>query len=717
MVLIGGGAIGRSVHLPALAALRDEGLVDLAGICDANEATAREMALKFKVSAHGIELAELTRRVDAQAVAIAVPPGPNVQLAIDALDLGLHVMSEKPPARTLAQAQRMAEAAQARPDLITMAAFNRRHAPAYKWAIEASMALGPPGTFYGRFTRSFLGQPPSDTATDWITSDASHALDLAIATMGLPNRICVARKRCGTGPDNVWTIQLHTQAGSAVLVFDFAAGRRVERFEWSGPDYDVVLELPGRGERAVRGQPLETWTASGPAGSDNVFAGYGFLDQYRAFLQAIEERRQLPNNFAYGVTFMRLVATILEMQSGESRAFPPRPPQSRFPPPVAGGGPGWGQPIPALVPSPPTVTILQLPTARQRHFDTAQLSSLSDTCDLRLRAADEWRQHLAQTRAIVTGWGGIPLTRDDLERAGQLALVVVIGASVRSVEPAYLLDRGVTLCSTADAIARSVAEHCLMLTLAGLRQLTNVDGQMHAGGWPPQPAGRFNYQAIKRQALHLPGIDPIKPLLKSLGRQIEARSRNSGGAAMWQDLDGLAVGLVGWGHIARHFARMLMPLGCEVLVYSESADASDFAPYGVRGASLAEVLGSSRVVSLHRGLTPRTRGTIGASQLALLRPGTVLINTARGPLIDENALIARLSRGDIVAALDVFDQEPLPRHHRLRKLPNAILTPHNSSSTPQCQRRAGRQALAIVADWLAGKPLAAIDLKHLSTMT
>jgi phosphoglycerate dehydrogenase-like enzyme/predicted dehydrogenase len=700
--------------LPALAALREEGLVDLVGICDVNGVAAREMAAKFQVADVGAELADLVRRVDAQAVTIAIPPGPNVQLAIDALSLGLHLMTEKPPARTVGQARRMAEAASAHPELVTMTAFNRRHAPFYARAIQASKALGPPSAFHGRFTRASLGQGPSDTATDWITSDASHALDLAIATMGMPVRVSVARRRCGTGPDNVWTIQLHTASGSAVLVFDFAAGRRVERFEWSGPGYDVSLELPGRGEWAVRGRAVEVWTAQAAQNhnkSDNVFADYGFLDQYRAFVDAIRERRQPPNNFAYGVTFMRLVATILDMQSGESREFQAEVVE----PPMPSAANEQGRV--RLAPTRPAVWILQAAPARQRHFETSQLSSVAESCDLHLRVADEWRRDLAKTQAVVTGWGGLPLTREDLQRAEQLALVVVIGASVRSVEPAYLLDRGVLVYSTADAIARSVAEHCLMLTLAGLRRLTNVDKQMHAGGWPPLPTGRFNYQVIKRSALQFPGIDRLKPMLKPLGRRIEARNRTAGGTAAWQDIEGLVVGLIGWGHIARHFARMLVPLGCEILVYSESADANDLAIHGVRRASLAELLGSAKVISLHRGLTPRTQGTLGTRELDLLRPGTVFVNTARAQLVDEKALIARLSRGDIVAALDVFDQEPLPSRHPLRNLPNAILTPHNSSSTPQCQRRVGRQALDILSSWLAGSSARAIDEKQLASMT
>jgi D-3-phosphoglycerate dehydrogenase len=151
-------------------------------------------------------------------------------------------------------------------------------------------------------------------------------------------------------------------------------------------------------------------------------------------------------------------------------------------------------------------------------------------------------------------------------------------------------------------------------------------------------------------------------------------------------------------------------------VHTASASEEELARHGVRRAARAEVL-SARVVSLHSGLTERTRGILGARELALLQKGTVLVNTARGPLIDEDALVARLRGGDIVAALDVYDEEPLPRDHALRKLRNAILTSHNASTTAECQRRVGRQALELLLEWAEGEAPAGLDAGRLAAMT
>lgn len=713
IVLVGAGGIGRAAHLPALAALAREGRVVLAGVCDVDAAAARDAATAFAVPDSDTDMMALARRAGARAVALAVPPGPNVELAVAALESGLHVLCEKPPARTLAQAAAMADAARARPGLVTMLAFNRRHAPLYRRALAASQAMAPPHAFSGRFTRAAIGLPPSNTAADWLTSDGSHALDLALATLGLPRRVSVARQRRGSGPDNVWHVQLLCAAGAASLTFDFTAGRRVERFEWSGADYDVVLELPDRAEWSVRGAAVETWRGDvGIDERDRIAVEYGFVDEYRAFVTAIDGGPRPVTSFDYGVSFMRLAETLLDMASGEARDLDIEPA-----PLAAGPGrpaaPGAATPVLR-----PAVLVLQNAAARRRQFETGLMTRMAERTTLHLHAGDDWRDRLDTAEAIVTGWGGPGLDRQALAAAPALRLVVVVGSSAGSVAPEYLLERGITVCTTANAVARSVAEHCLTLTLAGLRQLTAVDRQMHHGAWPPASSGRLDYQSIKRRVRALPGIAGVKPLLKAIGQRLEKRASFSPRSApIWHDLDGVVVGLIGWGHIARHFTRLLAPFGCEVLVHSAAASAEEVRAHGARPVDLGELLGTAAVVSLHRGLTARTQGTLGAAELARLRPGTVLINTARAGLIDPAALLARLRRGDIIAALDVFEPEPLPAADPLRSLPNAILTPHNAGSTPECQRRAGAEALAIVLDWAEGRPVPGLTAAQLATMT
>lgn len=712
VLLVGCGQIALLAHLPALAHLRESGLVELVGVCDGDGARAADAASRFGVSRSGTGWSEMARETRADAVALCLPPGPNADVSVAALEQGLHVLCEKPPGRDATQAARMAAAAAARPDRITMIAFNRRHAPLTRKALERSRALGDPAAFFGKFTRAGLGERPSNTMGDWITSDGSHALDLAIATMGWPRRVSVSRAGRGEGPDNVWTLHLLGEGRSAILLLGFASGGRVERFEWTGAGYDVSLELPDAARWSAQGGGEETWVAKDVTGSAEYFVNYGFLDEYRAFVDAIGGTAPRPEaDFAYGAAFMDLVGTILEASDGATCDVAPR-----------GGGArqGAGTTAPAArrtERAAGTVVLWQPAPARARYFDAGRLAELGSAC--RLRVAEDGESALEEAEVLVAGWGAPPVTSAQLARASKLRLAVILGASVAwAIPPEGRDGRGTLLvCNTADAIALSVAEHTLLLTLAGLRRLPEVDGSMHAGGWPPSSTGRFSWRDAARRAKRWPVLQPFKPLLKPVAGRLGVLSGSSNGGTGWGDLRGRTVGLVGWGHTARRFAELLEPFGCHVLLASAHARDEELERAGIVRASVGEVFGASRVVSLHAGLNDRTRGQIDATTLGLLRKGTVFVNTARGPLVDSHALLERARRGDVVFALDVFEEEPLPRRHPLRKLGNVILTPHNASSTAECGRRVGDQALDILSAWLSGEEVPSLSPERLWEMS
>jgi phosphoglycerate dehydrogenase-like enzyme len=367
----------------------------------------------------------------------------------------------------------------------------------------------------------------------------------------------------------------------------------------------------------------------------------------------------------------------------------------------------------------PAVQFLQSASAQTKYFSVEQFTQLATTCDLRLRAGNNGDSpRLSDTDVLVLGWGAPPATAEQIEQAQRLKLVIVLGGSVNwAVPTGPLFERGVLLCNTADAIAQSVAEHCLMLTLAGLRRLTEVDHGIRRGDWPPQSLRPFSAASLIKKARKLPMVETLKPMLRPVARGMMARASASAHPAAWNDLQGQVVGLLGWGHIAKRFAELLQPFHCKLLVCSEFASREELASFGAQQTSLGEVLGASKVISLHKGLTDRTRNMLNERTLALIQRGSVLVNTARAGLIDEAALIARARKGDIVIALDVFHQEPLPKRHPLRQLENVILSPHNASSTPQCNRRVGEAAVSILADWLAGKPVPSLGRARLATMS
>jgi phosphoglycerate dehydrogenase-like enzyme len=174
--------------------------------------------------------------------------------------------------------------------------------------------------------------------------------------------------------------------------------------------------------------------------------------------------------------------------------------------------------------------------------------------------------------------------------------------------------------------------------------------------------------------------------------------------------------LVGWGANARAFTRRLIDSGARVLVWSEHATDAERVFAGAAVASLAQVLAAD-IVSLHRGLTPATRHAVGMAELARLRPGALLINLARGALIEPDALLQRLRQGDIFACLDTYEEEPLPASHPLRTLPNVFLTSHLGGGSAAMHAAAAAEVCAKVAAYLRGDDVESLSLRRLKTMS
>jgi len=276
--------------------------------------------------------------------------------------------------------------------------------------------------------------------------------------------------------------------------------------------------------------------------------------------------------------------------------------------------------------------------------------------------AESLAERLAQTgaQALVLR-GSKPVSAAVLRAAPALRIVAKNGAGVDSVDMEAARTQGVAVAVAQAANAPAVAEHALALMLALVRQLPQLDRQVRAGGW----AGS-NWQG--------------------------------------RDFRGSTVGIVGYGAIGRATAQLAAALGAKVLVRRPAgqADGFDCEP------DLHQLLPRVDILSLHCPLTEQTRGLIGASELALLRPGSLLINTARGPVVDEAALLAALESGHLGGAgLDTFDLEPLPQGHPLARLPQVLLTPHVAGVTRQAALRVATLTAANIVDHLAGRPLPA----------
>jgi phosphoglycerate dehydrogenase-like enzyme len=241
-----------------------------------------------------------------------------------------------------------------------------------------------------------------------------------------------------------------------------------------------------------------------------------------------------------------------------------------------------------------------------------------------------------------------------------LRLIVTTGMTNAAIDVAAATARGVTVCGT-GILASPTAGLTWALVLALARRIPAEDLTMHAGGWQTR---------------------------------------------LGTELAGKTFGVIGLGRLGARVARVAQAFEMEVLAWSQNLSADAAISAGVTAVSKAELLQRSDVVSLHLRLSDRTTGIIGAADLAVMKPTAWLINTSRGPLVDERALLAALRDGRIAGAgLDVYDEEPLPADHPLRDLDNVVLTPHVGYVTDGTYRVFFGDAVEDIKAWIAGHPI------------
>ncbi len=260
-----------------------------------------------------------------------------------------------------------------------------------------------------------------------------------------------------------------------------------------------------------------------------------------------------------------------------------------------------------------------------------------------------------------------PLTQKVLDAAPELELFAVTrGGPVNANIPAAT-RHGVAVCFAPGRNAAAAAEHTLGLMLATIRRIPETYMSLVAGEW------RSDFYRYDKCGL---------------------------------ELEHATVGLVGSGAIGVRVARMLKGFGCSVLVYDPYVVEEDLAGIAQK-VELAELLSRSRVVSLHARVTEETKGMIGAKQIAAMPAGSVLINCARGALLDYDAVCDALESGHLFGAgFDVFPEEPLAPDSRLRRVPNVVMTPHLAGASRETAQKAARIAAAEVGRYLRGEPLA-----------
>lgn len=252
---------------------------------------------------------------------------------------------------------------------------------------------------------------------------------------------------------------------------------------------------------------------------------------------------------------------------------------------------------------------------------------------------EELAERIRGIDVAFIGWGTHAFTPAVLDRADKLKLICHTGGSVAGYATEESFDRGIRILSGNELYAESVAECVLCFALVMLRRMPEYIALMKNKGW-----------------------------------------RTDG--FMNEGLFGQKFGFIGFGAVARYCVPLLKPFGCELYVHAPHLTQADAEKYGIHLCdTMDEVFAACKLVSLQLAKTKETFHVIGKKQLELMPDGAVLINTARGSIINEEELCDELEKGRISAALDVYEQEPLPMDSRLRKLPNVLLMPHMGGPT------------------------------------
>jgi phosphoglycerate dehydrogenase-like enzyme len=254
-----------------------------------------------------------------------------------------------------------------------------------------------------------------------------------------------------------------------------------------------------------------------------------------------------------------------------------------------------------------------------------------------------------------------PFPRALLEKLPKLKLLVTSGMKNASIDMVAAKERGILVCGT-DGAKHPTAELTVGLILDLARKISTESARMKAG----------------------------EPWQSVVGR----------------DLYQHTLGVIGLGNLGTRVARVGLAFGMRVLAWSQNLTPERCAEVGVEYATKEELLKQSDFVTIHMVLSPRTRGLIGAAELKLMKPTAYIVNTSRGPIIEEAALVAALQDGTIAgAALDVFDVEPLPVDHIYRKLPNLLITPHLGYVTEDGYKLFYGGTVDAVRAFLDGKPI------------
>ncbi len=251
------------------------------------------------------------------------------------------------------------------------------------------------------------------------------------------------------------------------------------------------------------------------------------------------------------------------------------------------------------------------------------------------------------------------LSRKELEKFPNLKYIQIASTGYDNVDISYVKEKGIALCNIPIANKQSVAEHVIAFSLVFLKDMMFLNQEMKSGNWPMLTGSR--------------------------------------------DLEGKAFGIVGMGMIGIQLAKRLLPFNVTILYYDiRRMKEEDEAKYGLNYMELDDLIKNADIISIHLPLTDKTRGMFGEREFSMMKDGAIFINTARGEIVDIDALLKAIKTKGIKAGLDVFPEEPPDFNSEIFKMDNVIVSPHIAGVTLESQQRFLTETISNVLRYAQG---------------
>jgi phosphoglycerate dehydrogenase-like enzyme len=313
------------------------------------------------------------------------------------------------------------------------------------------------------------------------------------------------------------------------------------------------------------------------------------------------------------------------------------------------------------------IAILQGKEMRQKVFQPDHLEQLQAIGEVVVNEesgdpSEEQASKVIQGADIaITSWGCGALTRPLLDNAPDLKVVLHAAGTVKPIVTPELWNRGIRVSNATEALGKGVAETALGFTVVSLKDMWRLSKEISDGGW--------------------------------------------GSVSNVREVYGITIGVVGAGRAGSHYVKLMRQFDVRIVLYDPFVSEEKAKEMGADKVTLEDLLVQSDVISIHLPSLPETYRMFNRERLAMMKDSCVLINTARGSVIDEEALALELGKGRFFACLDVTDPEPLRADHPFRSLPNVVLTPHIAGSVNNGLQRIAQAIIDDLKAFISGRPM------------